>query len=199
MKVWGVKGSLENLRKLIQCCQMLKIITRVLGSWLSGRQSRWSVAMCREWWIWWWIVSHIVKEAWKAEMGGWRWFVRLLGKDEVTMVVVEEKGGGRRIATRKMERWKDFHSRQLNCSVQSQEDLFLSNGLIMIWCWCWCWWYWLQVKAEEGLMLSSSHGLVTDPTWKCRPDHGSNFLPPIRLLFKPFLKEDFNFSFSLFL
>ena len=132
MKVWGVKGSLENLRKLIQCCQMLKIITRVLGSWLSGRQSRWSVAMCREWWIWWWIVSHIVKEAWKAEMGGWRWFVRLLGKDEVTMVVVEEKGGGRRIATRKMERWKDFHSRQLNCSVQSQEDLFLSNGLIMI-------------------------------------------------------------------
>ena len=55
------------------------------------------------------------------------------------------------------------------------------------------------MKAEEGLMLSSSHGLVTDPTWKCRPDHGSNFLPPIRLLFKPFLKEDFNFSFSLFL
>jgi len=37
-----------------------------------------------------------------------------------------------------------------------------------------------KVKAEEGLMLSSSHGLVTDPTWKCRPDHGSNFLPPIR-------------------
>ena len=57
---------------------------------------------------------------------------------------------------------------------------------LWLWCWCWCWWYWLQVKAEEGLMLSSSHGLVTDPTWKCRPDHGSNFLPPIRLLFTCF-------------
>ena len=31
--------------------------------------------------------------------------------------------------------------------------------------------------------MSSSHGLLTDETWKCRPDPGSNFFPPIRLLF----------------
>lgn len=37
-----------------------------------------------------------------------------------------------------------------------------------------------KAKAEEGIMLSSSHGLVTDSTWKCRPDDGSNFLPPVR-------------------
>jgi len=35
-------------------------------------------------------------------------------------------------------------------------------------------------NAEEGLLMSSSHGLVTGDTWRCRTDDGSNFLPPIR-------------------
>ena len=34
--------------------------------------------------------------------------------------------------------------------------------------------------VQMGLLMSSSHGLVTDDTWRCRWDDGSNFLPPIR-------------------
>ena len=42
-------------------------------------------------------------------------------------------------------------------------------------------------NAEEGLLLSSSHGLVTGDTWRCRTDDGSNFLPPIRFCLPFFL------------
>ena len=38
----------------------------------------------------------------------------------------------------------------------------------------------IQVIAQVGLLMSSSHGLVTGDTWRCRTDDGSNFLPPIR-------------------
>ena len=34
--------------------------------------------------------------------------------------------------------------------------------------------------VQMGLLMSSSHGLISDDTWRCRWDDGSNFLPPIR-------------------
>ena len=53
------------------------------------------------------------------------------------------------------------------------------------------------MNADEGIIMSSSHGLLTDETWKCRPDPGSNFLPPIRLLFHlSFLLFTFTFAFA---